>query len=286
MWKMYYFFSLAMVVIISLPTADLAAQDCDLNIDFMITIDESCAGAGDGSISVTASCSSCTGIKYSIDGDDYQSDDTFKGLKAGNYQVTARAWGNPGCKARAEAVIAGGTGEDDVAPVVTAALPPYGGDDDDDGDHKKNRFKVKCDADDNCDPDPRVVSVIELPRLSDLDVSYHIRLWKRLSFKVHENKVYVRAPNPHAFWAEVVAAGGIAVEDRQVITLKGDDDDDDDDDFGHGKYIHYKFFNGRLISITASRMTLRCTATDDAGNTATATATAERTGGDDDDDDD
>ena len=60
---------------------------CDIQINSITVIDEGCPGANDGYISINASCTSCLGIEYSIDGSTYQSNNEFTNLSQGPYSI-------------------------------------------------------------------------------------------------------------------------------------------------------------------------------------------------------
>ncbi|NBC09401.1 MAG: T9SS type A sorting domain-containing protein [Bacteroidetes bacterium] len=89
---------------------------CDIALTGSTTTPETCPGDNDGSISVSASCTSCAGIEYSIGGA-YQSSGTFSGLAAGSYTVTARDTGDPSCSATTTVSVGAGSGG--------AILPPW-----------------------------------------------------------------------------------------------------------------------------------------------------------------
>ena len=89
---------------------------CDIAITGSSTTPETCPGDNDGSISVSASCTSCDGVEYSIGGA-YQSSGTFTGLAAGSYTVTARDTGDPSCSATITVSVGAGSGG--------AILPPW-----------------------------------------------------------------------------------------------------------------------------------------------------------------
>lgn len=60
---------------------------CDITLAMVEVNDETCAGAEDGSITINANCTTCTGILYSIDGGaTTQSSPTFTGLSPNTYQ--------------------------------------------------------------------------------------------------------------------------------------------------------------------------------------------------------
>ena len=91
------------------------AAVCDIALTGSSSTPETCPGDNDGTISVSASCTSCAGIEYSIGGA-FQSSSTFSGLAAGNYTVTARDTGDPSCTATTTVTVGAGTGGDILPP--------------------------------------------------------------------------------------------------------------------------------------------------------------------------
>ncbi|MGH1437974.1 MAG: choice-of-anchor I family protein, partial [Lewinella sp.] len=72
---------------------------CDIVFDDFTIVDESCAGEGDGSITVTASCVSCDGILYSFDGGEtFGTENTISGLVEDCYTVVIQAIGVEDCE--------------------------------------------------------------------------------------------------------------------------------------------------------------------------------------------
>ncbi len=171
--------------------------------------------------------------------------------------------------------------EDTTPPVVIAELIAVSGDDDDD-DEESGGFEVRCTVTDTCDDAPSITRIIVIPDFDNPTFKFKTKNKKRLTFKPNRNEVVVQGPDPQAFWAGVEAAGGIDVENAQVLSLGDDDDDDDDDNGGH---IVYRFDKqGALRGVRGDDAPiLRCTATDASGNTASDEATP---GSDDDDGDD
>jgi regulation of enolase protein 1 (concanavalin A-like superfamily) len=94
----------------------LGVTPCDIAITGSSSTPETCPGDSDGTISVSASCSSCASIEYSV-GAGFQPSGTFSGLAAGNYTVTARDTGDPSCVATTTISVGAGTGG--------AVLPPW-----------------------------------------------------------------------------------------------------------------------------------------------------------------
>ncbi len=71
---------------------------CDIMITSIDVSDETCAGDEDGSITINATCTTCTGILYSIDGGmTTQASPTFTGLSPDTYQPFVIDSGNNSC---------------------------------------------------------------------------------------------------------------------------------------------------------------------------------------------
>jgi hypothetical protein len=85
---------------------------CDIAITDIQTDPETCPGDDDGSITVTATCSSCAGLEYSIDGMFWQASNVFTGLTGGSYLVRVRDTGDPDCATEQSADVAGGDDDD------------------------------------------------------------------------------------------------------------------------------------------------------------------------------
>jgi hypothetical protein len=90
---------------------------CDAAITNIATTDESCPDNDDGTITVTASCTSCTTIQYSIGGA-FQASNLFEDVAAGTYTVTIQDSGDPNCTATTSVTIA-----EPTAVVVTFNAP-------------------------------------------------------------------------------------------------------------------------------------------------------------------
>ncbi|MCP9767157.1 tandem-95 repeat protein [Lacihabitans sp. LS3-19] len=91
---------------------------CDIAIASVTPTVETCPGADDGQISVTASCTYCTGIEYSID--DFATSNTtglFTGLTDGTYTVKVRDTGNALCTSEQTNIVLN-AGVDIIAPVI------------------------------------------------------------------------------------------------------------------------------------------------------------------------
>ena len=87
---------------------------CDITITNVTPTDETCPAEADGTVTVTASCTSCTGaIEYSIDGINFftsaTSSYTFTGLVDNNYTVTVQEQGNTSCMDMDNATVGAGT---------------------------------------------------------------------------------------------------------------------------------------------------------------------------------
>ena len=102
-----------------------------------------------------------------------------------------------------------------------------------------------------------------MPTLDNPDVQFKTKNKKRIKIDLKKNKVKVEAPDPQAFWAEVLAAGGIAVDDGQVLKV---DQKPNQDKFD------FKFDgDGTLKDAKGPSIQLRCSASDAAGNAASVT---------------
>jgi Secretion system C-terminal sorting domain/Thrombospondin type 3 repeat len=86
--------------------------NCDLAIGNITPTAESCPGANDGSLSVSATCTTCASIEYSIDGVNFQASNSFSGLAPGNYTVTVRDSGDHDCEATGNTTVNGATDTD------------------------------------------------------------------------------------------------------------------------------------------------------------------------------
>ncbi len=86
-------------------TTDATISDscCDIVLNTIQPIGESCPGSNDGSLIITAFCNACTNgvadIEYSIDGVNFQASSTFENLSPGGYTVTIRDSNNNACSA-------------------------------------------------------------------------------------------------------------------------------------------------------------------------------------------
>ncbi|MCI5083860.1 MAG: DUF3616 domain-containing protein, partial [Saprospiraceae bacterium] len=78
----------------------LDVPTCDIAISGVAATDETCAGDVDGTITITATCTSCTSIQYSIDGGStFQANNTFSGLPPDNYDIVVKDMGDASCTA-------------------------------------------------------------------------------------------------------------------------------------------------------------------------------------------
>lgn len=94
----------------------LGIEPCDIAISSFSSSPETCPGDNDGAISVSASCTSCDGLAYSVGGA-FQGSNIFSGLSAGTYTVTVRDPNNTSCSASTIISVANGTGG--------TVLPPW-----------------------------------------------------------------------------------------------------------------------------------------------------------------
>ena len=83
---------------------------CDIAITDISTTDETCPGDNDGTVTITATCSTCQGLEYSLDGINWQPDPVFSGLAPGNDTVRVRDTADPSCEAQQSASIGAGDG--------------------------------------------------------------------------------------------------------------------------------------------------------------------------------
>ncbi len=171
---------------------------------------------------------------------------------------------------------------DTEAPVVTAdIIEPSGGgnDDDDEGDDDddggwyeddddddgggNNGYTISCSASDNCDGQFNSTGVVGIPDPTGLTVNFQVRNTKQIRYRPNHDDIRVRAPDPQAFWNEVLNGGGIPVFDGQIINLRPREESDDN--------IFFRFNSaGDLVTIDWEEIALTCSATDAAGNTGTA----------------
>ena len=93
---------------------------CDITLDDVVATDEVCPGAEDGTITVTATCTTCTSIEYSIGGA-FQASNVFADVAPGNYTVTIQDSGDAGCNAMASVIVSNGS--DTELPTITCPGP-------------------------------------------------------------------------------------------------------------------------------------------------------------------
>ena len=127
-------------------------------------------------------------------------------------------------------------------------------------------FTVNSSATDNCG-DPTILNVIEIPTLVNPTVLYKVRSSNALKIRLDQNAVKVFGPDPQGFWDQVLADGGIAVAQGQVITFR-------EGNVASTPIVYN--FNGanELTLVKSDNMTLVAKATDGSGNTASATDAA------------
>lgn len=89
---------------------------CDIVIQNITVMHEGCPAGNDGSLTITATCPSCTSLEYSIGGA-FQAGNTFTGLSDGIYTITVRDSGNLGCTETSTRTI--NNGIDSTPPVIT-----------------------------------------------------------------------------------------------------------------------------------------------------------------------
>lgn len=124
-------------------------------------------------------------------------------------------------------------------------------------------FEVDVAVDDICDIDPVLVSVMEIPEVGSMSVSYKTKNKKKIQISFEDHTVKVEAPNPEAFWNEIIGQGGIAVNDGQLVKLNRDE----------AQVYLYHFDGDELSKIIGPSFSLLATATDASGNTNSATDT-------------
>jgi hypothetical protein len=156
--------------------------------------------------------------------------------------------------------------EDTSGPTLSAELVKQRG-------KEKNAaerwYRVHCTATDACNTDPDVTSVILLPGEGDLTVKYQRANSAKITVEAWKNKITVRGPDPQSLWAAVLADGGVAVRQNQLLRLSGVGD--------AAKVKKVNFLFGRDGTLRAlngpSSVTLECRGVDATGNESTAEAT-------------
>ncbi len=139
------------------------------------------------------------------------------------------------------------TVEDTSAPLVEAAFLPT---------DKSNEFEISCTPGDLCSGIISSMSVIRIPELKNPSVSWNDNKNYSLVIDVKKKTVDVKAPDAAAFWAAIVANGGVEVNSGQVIKAKYD----------KSKFKFSFDSEGHLVSVEGNIVTLLCTATDTYGN--------------------
>ncbi|MEN0006934.1 MAG: hypothetical protein AAF798_22470, partial [Bacteroidota bacterium] len=110
----------------------ISAPLCDIAISNVEATPETCAGDNDGTITITATCTTCTGILYSIDGGTTFEDNggSFTDLAPGTYMPMVKDSGDDSCNATEadEMVAAGAASPADPTPgPATRAFCPSAG---------------------------------------------------------------------------------------------------------------------------------------------------------------
>ena len=144
---------------------------------------------------------------------------------------------------------------DKKAPTVTASLIPV------EVEETKGLFKVEFSATDKRDADPTVIAVIETPTIEDQKIKLKVEDEVMLKFNLEKEKVEIRGPKPEMIELQIRCSGGIPVENGQIIHVEVVDD----------SVYEYKYVDG-VLKITAPEITLKVTAIDVQGNSATAYA--------------
>jgi len=85
--------------------------NCDIAITDIVVTHETCEGDNDGTITITATCTTCLGIEYSIDGVNYLPSNVFMDLAPNTYSIFVRDTGDPDCTDGDEATINPGDGD-------------------------------------------------------------------------------------------------------------------------------------------------------------------------------
>ncbi len=92
----------------TVTVTDTNGECCDISLNGVAVVPETCDGDNDGSITINASCSSCASIQYSIGGG-FQAGNTFSGLAPGAYNITIIDSSDPSCNATGSAAVNGST---------------------------------------------------------------------------------------------------------------------------------------------------------------------------------
>ncbi|PSR13661.1 MAG: hypothetical protein C7N36_07150, partial [Bacteroidetes bacterium] len=96
---------------------------CNIAITSVTPTAETCPGANDGTLTIAATCTGCTGaLEYSIDnGVSFDPSNVFTGLADDTYQIVVRDNGNISCSATSGATVDAGT--DTQNPAITCPDP-------------------------------------------------------------------------------------------------------------------------------------------------------------------
>ncbi len=89
--------------------SDCTAVECGLSITGTSSTPEGCSGDNDGTLSITATCTGCSSLEYSINHTQYQSSGIFTGLSSGIYTVTVRNTENTDCFKTVQVSVGTGT---------------------------------------------------------------------------------------------------------------------------------------------------------------------------------
>lgn len=108
---------------------------CNIAINSVAATDETCSGANDGTLTITATCGSCSGgntdIRYSVDNSDFSNTTgIFSGLASGSYTVYVRDVNDHSCT-------------DSDGPYIVES-------------------NGNCVPDENCSPDPLVLNDVPI----------------------------------------------------------------------------------------------------------------------------
>ncbi|MBN2173084.1 MAG: tandem-95 repeat protein [Bacteroidales bacterium] len=169
----------------------------------------------------------------------------------GMHQVTLMVEDECGQTSQADITV---TVEDTNGPIVEADFL---------GLNQPHTFEIFCSAEDLCGDVISAVSVILIPELTNPKVNLKNNNNYSLMIDTEKNTVSVKAPDAAAFWTMILANEGVPVNNGQVISAKDQ----------KNKYKFSFDNNGNLVSVMGEIVTLRCTATDEYGNTGVAEST-------------
>lgn len=187
---------------------------------------------------------------------------TFGCIDVGVHTVTLTVtdWGGNSQTCTAQITVAGSS-----LPVPTAELTYVFPDENEDCD--KGSFKVNVGASNICGDPPSYFAVIRIPSMNNPVLIFKIKNKKKLQFKVGQNKIQVEAPNPQAWWAQILEDGGVRVLDGQFIQFEKKE---------NSGTLNYDFNNsGALEFVQNSEMVLVCKVFGASGYTAKALDWAE-----------